>query len=244
MKTPSDTYTGRELSKERVPVELYRVWIDGGSSWYYTSGDVSFVYNGNTYTLAPIERGKVEWDSNLEVSRLDISAVYLADPVIDFLTVNPVGLVWVEVLKLFRDFTTEAVVIFIGQIREVTFKGNQASIGCVGFEAYLGQMIPKFRYQSTCNWTLFDSNCQKATTGLTLTTEVDVDDTGLTLESTDLSVYAKNYFKYGKVVFGDSQVLVTWNSGDYLILRQSIPDLVSGDEVVIYAGCLIIFIYF
>ena len=238
-KDVTQDYIDKEEAILRQPVELYHVWQDGGSHWRYTSGDVDVVYSGNVYSRAVIERGNVQYNSDFEISTLSIQVKALAEPVVKYLARNPLGIYWIEVLKLFRDQTPyEANVIFLGQIKSVSFQGLQGNVECAGFELYLNRPIPKFRYQPSCNYILYDTYCGIDKTAYSLAaTLTDVRNNGLQLTSPTFGTKADNYFKFGYAEFGDSKRMITYHVGNVIKLRYSIPDLVVGSSVTVYAGC-------
>ena len=238
-KNVTQKYIDKEEAILRQPVELYHIWQDGGSHWRHTSGDVDVVYSGNVYSRAAIERGTVQYDSKLEISTLSIQVKALADPVIKYLARNPLGVYWIEVLKLFRDQTPyEASVIFLGQIRSVSFKGLQGNIECAGFEVYLNRSIPKFRYQTSCNYILLDDYCGLNKTDYDLSvTLTDVRNNGLQLTSLAFGTKPDDYFKFGYAESGDDKRMITYHVGNVIKLRYNIPDLAVGSTITIYAGC-------
>ena len=89
MKDVTQAYIDKEESNERRPAELYHVWRNGGENWYYTDGDIDIPYDGNTYEAATLSRGSVRYNSQLEAQTLSISASYLQDATIGFLSINP-----------------------------------------------------------------------------------------------------------------------------------------------------------
>lgn len=239
MKEVSAEYIAKEEAAQRLPVELYHFWVVDGNHFYHTSGDVSVVYGGNTYVPATMKRGSVQYDSRLEVSTLDVTATPITDPVVDFIAMNPVTQVWVEVLKLFRDQDPyEACIIFLGQVATVGFKGLTANVKCVGFEAYLTQPIPRYRYQPECNNTLYDDKC-KIDKDLykVVATLSGLSSNGLELTSATFSTKADGYFRFGYVEFGIAKRMITDHVGTLVKIRYRIPDLENGDVVTAYAGC-------
>lgn len=237
MKSVSSDYIIKEEAFERKPVELYHLWM-GTTHWRYTSGDVEVEYGGNPYLPATIKRGQVEYNSNLEVSQLQIQFAHITEPIIDYIAMNPVELVWVEVLKLFRDQTPlEASAVFIGQIKSVSLKGVSAQATCVGFEFFLKQPVPQLRYQAKCNWRLFDSKCGKTSTGYTDMTTVSVSEDRLTLTSTAFGARGDDYFAWGYVVFDEYKRLIVEHTGNDIKIRFKIPGVITGSEVTAYAGC-------
>ena len=237
MKSVSVDYEIKEESFTRKPVELYHLWM-GSTHWRYTSGDINVTYGGYIYSPATMKRGSVEYNSDLQVSQLQIQFAKITEPVIDYIVLNPIELVWVEVLKLFRDQSPlEASVIFIGQIKNVAIKGTSAQATCVGFEYFLKQPIPRLRYQPNCNWQLFDSKCTKTVTGYTDTSAITLSADELTLTHADFGVRGDDYFTRGYVVFDQYKRYVVEHTGNDIKIRFKIPGLITGSTVTVYAGC-------
>lgn len=238
MKDVSVAYIAKEEADQRKPVELYHFWRDGGEHWRYTDGDVAMTFDGETYSPATLSRSLTKHDSQSEVTSLQIDAAYVEDPVLEFIAVNPVEILWVSVSKLFRDQDPlEAGIIFIGQIKDVSFKGMAAKINCVGFEHFLKQTIPKWRYQLTCNHIIFDSKCTKAEADYKTTTTVVLDSTGTELTSADFDALEDGYFTGGKVVFGDEARTIVNHVGSVVTLMYKMKELEDNDSVDAYPGC-------
>jgi uncharacterized phage protein (TIGR02218 family) len=240
MKTISEEYQSNEEANVKLPQELYHFWV-GETHWTYTSGDLELVYNTRTYEPATISRGSVVYNSNLEVSQLAITAHNALEPLIKFFAQNPVELVWVEVLRVFRDQSPiEVGVVFIGQVKTVSVKGLAAAVTCVGFEAYLKQPVPIDRYGPQCNATLFDSRCGvniADTNFFAVLTGVLVLENGTCIKHANLANYDSHFFSLGYLVWGDYKRMITDHQEDKVYLRFAIPDLITGEEVTVYAGC-------
>ena len=120
MKEVSADYIAEEDAVQRKPVELYHVWRDGGVHWRYTDGDVSVTFDGDVYDSATLSRTSTKYDTQLEVTTLEITASFVTDPALEFIFINPVEILWVSISKLHRDQDPlEADVIFIGQIKSI-----------------------------------------------------------------------------------------------------------------------------
>ncbi|MCJ7663038.1 MAG: DUF2163 domain-containing protein [Desulfobacterales bacterium] len=248
MKTPSDEYTDKEESSKIQPVELYRFWQDGGDEWRYTSGDVAVSYGGGLpYLPATLERSLVKYNAQLEVSTCTITAAHVEDPALRFIAINPVERIWVEIRRLHRDLPLEAEIIFIGQIKTVSFQGAQASVECVGFEHFLQMPIPAFRYQTTCNWKLFSSfvlggftlGCKKPKAPLAVPAVVTVDSTGRVLTAVEFGTLpiTDGYFVLGTVEFLTEKRSIIAHSGNTITMAYPMRDLVTADLVNAYPGC-------
>jgi len=238
MKDVSENYIAKEEAVQRKPVELYHIWRDGGEHWRYTDGDVSVTFDGNVYAPATLSRSSSRHDAQLGVATLNITAAYVTDPALEFVSTNPVEVLWVSISKLHREQDPlEADVIFIGQIKGVSFKGVTASVSCVGFEHFLNQKVPRWRYQLTCNHTVFDSKCALVEADYKTTAAVTLDATGTILTSTTFGGEVDGYFTGGKVVFGDEARTMVSHVGNVVTLMYKFKELATGNSVDAYPGC-------
>ena len=123
MKDVSAEYIAKEEAAKRKPLELYKIWV-GSTYWYYTNGDVAVVFDGQTYNPATINRGSSEYNSQLDVNTMKIQFSRVTEPLVQYIAQNPIDITWIEVSRLFRDQSPlEKSVIFIGQIKSVSFRG-------------------------------------------------------------------------------------------------------------------------
>ena len=158
-------------------------------------------------------------------------------PITLYVAQNQVLPLWVKVTRLLNNLS-EANIIFIGQIKRVTFKGLNAKADCVGFENYLNQPIPHFRYQPLCNWQVFDSLCAKPDTAFKITTSsTTISSNGLVVTSPDFGLQSADYYTNGLLTFNGDARMITEHIGNDLTIRFKMPYLCSGCEVTAYAGC-------
>ncbi len=238
MKESSEAYIAKEEASQRKPVELFHIWRDDGVHWYYTSGDTIITYDGHDYVPATLKRSGISYDSQLEVTTITVTVGYIEEPVTEFIANNPIEILWIEIKKLFRDQDPlEASVVFIGQIKKVSFQGSAAKVECVGFEHFLKMPIPVFRYQITCNHKLFDSGCKKIKADYKITTVVTLNADKTQLTSSDFGVQEDEYFTYGYVEFGAESRMITAHTGDVITLAYKMNELESGETVDVYPGC-------
>lgn len=238
MKTPTQTYIDAEESNQRKPVELYHIWRDGGEHWRYTDGDIPVTFETNVYSPATLGRSSVKYNSQLEVSTLQIKAAYVENPVLEFIAINPIESLWVSVVKLHRDQAPlEGSVIFLGQIKNVSFRGISASVNSVGFEHFLKKTVPTWRYQLNCNHTVFDTKCALISTDYKTTTVVTLNSSGTELISDDFGDQYDGYFIGGKVTFGVETRTIINHVDTVITLMYKFKELESDDEIDAYPGC-------
>jgi uncharacterized phage protein (TIGR02218 family) len=245
--TVSDSYIEQEVAKERKPVELYHIWTEY-EDWYYTNSDTSILYNANVYQPAVLVRGSLERDSQLSATKMTVSFAYIQEPAVQYIADNSVDLTWISVMRVFQDQNPiEAAVIFIGHIRDISFKDQQGQVTCVGFEFYLNKPLPRYRYQPQCNWKLYSSQCgiNRVANGL-YTTVTLLNSDGLTFTCDGISISnplvgVENYYRGGDVeriyTGGVEKRTLVWSSGDSLGLRFRMRNLKVGDQVYLYPGC-------
>ena len=143
--SPSADYTGYEEGSERRPAELYHIWR-GESNWYYTSGRKNISYGGNTYTHAPIQRGAIQHDSEINASTVDIDCARIMPPLDEYTTYNLVDVIWITVYNVFwNQDPIEAIPIFSGMVEKTTNQGPATRMHCVSLEYLLNRNIPRYR---------------------------------------------------------------------------------------------------
>jgi len=183
----------------------------------------------------------VSYDEKLEVNTLTVQISRVTAPALQFVAITPVDLVWISVHKLHRDMLVEETSpIFIGQIKSMSFRGTDVQANCVGFEHYLKQVVPRYRYGPGCQHTLYDSKC-----GVNINDyshEVDIgsiSSNGLTLTTDDFGDMNDNYLTLGFLEWEDYSRMITDHDADLntINLRYYIPGLDTGDTVTVSAGC-------
>ena len=239
MKSVSADYIASEEADERKPVEIYTIWRhDDSQFWYYTDGDVTVTYDGNDYLPATLKRSGIAYDNTLDVTTMSIQAAYLETPLLEYISQNPIESIWISIKKLFRDQSPlEASIIFIGQIKNVSFKGVAATINCVGFEHFLSMPIPTWRYQLTCNLKLYDDKCKVVKSGYKLTTSGTLDAAETTLTSSDFGLEDDGYYNGGTVEYGSASRTIVSHVSNDIALSYKIIDLEDWAVVDVYPGC-------
>ena len=241
MKTVSTEYAGKEEATKRKPIELFHIYDNVGIDEFFCSSDIAVVYDGDTYNPASVYRGEIEYNAELEISKMVITTDYLNPAVSQFIATNPPQAVWVKCLKLFSDMSPyEADVIFVGQISTVSISGTRASATVVGFEMFLNRPACVLKYQNQCNYTLFETGCGLLEASYAAAKTVDsVSSDGLTVVVTSMSE-ADGYYSLGymKEFIGGYAMyrMIVSHSGTSLRLRFKFPTDPTG-AITIYPGC-------
>lgn len=240
MKTVDTAYQANEESSQRQAAEIYHIWrVAGGVHWRYTSSDTPITFNGDIYTPATIERDAVSYSSTLEVTTVNVRAAVITNPVVEFLALNPIETLWIDIRKLFLDQSPmTGVVIFVGQIKSVSFQGSAAQAECVGFESYLKQLIPIHRYQAQCNNFIYDTKCGVVKENYAINATLSyVSPDKTVIRSSTFAGQADGYFSLGYVKFGDYYRFITDHVGDRITMRYYLYPIAVNDSVTVYPGC-------
>ena len=143
-------------------------------------------------------------------------------------------------MKFFRDQNPiEVDVLFVGQIKNIVFRGVQAEVECVGFEHFQRMPIPRERYQINCNWQLFEPRCGLNKENFKVTTTVTLDSTRRILTSTAFGDYSDGWFVGGLVefpAFSERRTIIEHTENKITIAYRMI-NLQNNDQVRVYPGC-------
>lgn len=238
MKEPSADFQAYEEASKRRPAELFHIWF-GTTHYRYTSGDITVTYDSNDYTPATIKRDKIKFDNELQVKTCNVTFSRVTEPLTEYIAQNPVGIVWIEILKIHRDQDPlEAGILFIGLFAGTQIAGVSLSVRCVDLNHFLTQKIPILRYQPHCNNALFDSRCALSSETYKVdVASVTVSADGLTVTSSAFGAYDDGYFDRGKLVAGDYKRHIVSHVGNNLTLKYKVPGFATGDPVSAYPGC-------
>ena len=238
MKDESPEYIGQEEASVRKPVELYKIWR-GDVYWYYTNSDAPVEFpEGTIYTPATLSRGSLEYNSTLDISTMKVQFAPIAEPIVQYIAQNPIDIIWIEISRLFRNMDPlEKSVIFIGQMKNVAFKGVSAEAECVGFEHFLKMPVPIFRYQLNCNHKVFDSRCQATIGADPVQVEVTLDTAQTQLTAAEFAGYDAGYFTGGLVQYAGESRSIVAHAGDTITIAYRMMGLTSGQVVDVYPGC-------
>ncbi len=262
MKTHTDDYIAEEETRTREPIELYHMWRvaqtqTGGETmldehWSYTSYTDEISFGGRVYTPATLKRSSVVYDSQFEITNMNITAAHVMDPVLKYVAINPVDIIWIQVMKYYEGVSPEeASTIFVGQIKTVSFQGIVATINCVGFEHFLSQAIPKFRFQVSCNNDVYDSLCTLDIDNYKfVATITGISNEGMVVTADELDDQDDHYYTRGYIRWRDEFTntesgygrdhfrMIVHHIGTSATIRFKFNDyLAVGATVYLYAGC-------
>lgn len=234
----SAEFEAKYISSKRSPAELFTLWNDF-NTYYLTSNGNEIEYNGNTFLPARISRTNTERSLDLSITSINVTVNYLNEETVSYLTSAPIDQSWIRIEKVFLDQSPmESIIIFVGIIDKVSFKGQNATIKASGIEKLLRSPYPIIRYQPRCGLTLYSEMCgvDKASYVETRTV-ISVSSDGLTV-LVNGTAREDDYFALGYIYSSEfSSRMIVSNTGNTLSLRSGTPVLGAGDTVTMYPGC-------
>ena len=229
------TYDDNLLEKEMTGTpELYHFW-SGNEDAYVTSWYEDLQFAGNIYFARPIKRGGFSIDQTFGAVTMIITAPLLAQ-FIAYVSSQPIEPTRIKLYRAISDDLTDFKVIFTGTLRRM---GISDRIAKAEFESKARQLrvrLPKFLYQSYCNWDVFDSDCGLAEFTYTVSTAVTVSND--TLVSSVFAGYAADYFTAGRVKYEGDERWILDHTADTLTLQVPFgSEVETGTVVDVLPGC-------
>lgn len=247
------TYHSAETSQYNAqPVELYK-FVHGLVSYCYTSGDVDFVYRGETYVADAVSRSQIDQSQEDHAGSLDITVPRESSVASLFIAYLPTTPVSVTVYRLHRGSANDVVTAFQGRVNSATFNENECRLFCAARSEVMARVIPVAVYQPQCNHVLYsqskafdlDGGSRAQTVGCGVSKDnyrvrVSVSYTdGDTLAAAGLGSKPDGWFTYGyieRVSDGDVR-WITSHSGGVVTLSYPFQDLTPGEALNAFPGC-------
>jgi uncharacterized phage protein (TIGR02218 family) len=229
-------YTDREESQHGgQPIEGYR-FVQGASSWLYTSADREITLPIGTFAPEPMIRTAFSQSKEDSSGQLKITLPRTSPVPALFVGEVPSTPVWFTLYRAHRGDETETLTAFKGQITAVTFQGSEAALTATSVAATLVRGIPVVQMQCPCNHVLFSAECGADPTScrdsVTIATV-----TGRTVTSNDFALRADGWFNAGRLECGDEMRFIADHVGNTITLLSPVPGLESLAECWAYWGC-------
>jgi len=225
-------------SQQETTPEFYHIQV-GAANYRYTTAQTSLTFLGNTFAPAAIKRGGFSYDT--EFGSVTVNLTAAMNPLFKMYIANqPTEPVNVKIYRSILSDLTDYVILFNGQVKNVSIDGQQVTATCASRSVYLEKKLPKLIYQSYCNHDVFDSGCTLS--GVTWRVSgVLTDVTASTITAPEWTAYADNYFKGGMAytLDGDAR-LITGSTQSTGVLEIQIPfdsRIAVGESVYAYPGC-------
>lgn len=221
------------------PVELYE-FRHGLNVYRYTSADTDQVFSGNTYTAVPLSRNAIEATQEIARGALNLNCARTL-PLLDlFNPLPPSDVVTLTVRRFHRD-DSEAVVIWMGRVLNISWAGLQASIRCESVYTSIQRPGLRRMYQKQCPHVLYSAQCGVNRAVFRETLAV-ASISGLAITLTGLGAFAAGYFAGGFIEYVGAageieRRAIRGHSGAVLTINFQAVGLTVGASVDVFPGC-------
>lgn len=233
------SYSAFELSSQLGrPVELY-TFVDGLTTYRYTSAEDEVTFSGDTYYPRQLDRSVPKLASDAKSRpQMEIS-IPADDPIAArFIGIVPSTPLEVQILRFHRTDSPNGWIEWQGRIVNAKFErdGSVCRLYSVASESKLARPIPNFKYQSLCNHVLYDGGCKVTKASFKFSALVTAV-TGRQITVSGIGALGASWALGGTVEYGGDYRPVLGQSTDVLLLSLPFRDEVLGEEVDVYAGC-------
>lgn len=202
MRTVSAAFQTAIANRTVKITELYILERADGTTHRYTthSKDIIWDVGDNVYAAIPMQRGGVTFTTNFEASKVELALENIALAISDDVNNNILERAKLTIKRIRWDASfavDEEFIIFVGFL-DVDFDRRLLNLTLRSKFANLGVQIPRFVYEESCNYNLFDDLC-----GLTRATYAY---SGTATAGTRTTVTDANRGVVYKVAFDDGDV--------------------------------------
>ena len=217
--------------------ELFH-FFTSDQDWRYTSARTDQTALSETWTAAPIRRGR--WRGRLKDTDFRVTMPHDLQPAPLYVIGNPTTPVQLQVRSL-----DGATLKFNGVIVNAPFDAHkhEAQFLAVSLSSQTQGATPRHSTGPSCDWILFEPDtCALSTSGFLVT--IAVADGGLSINSdrtqithADIGAKPDGYFTQGKVVSASENVLIIDHVGNTATLLNPLADPALGTDYVFFPGC-------
>ncbi len=143
--------------------ELYILEMADGTTYRYTTHSKDKVWDSgnNTYTAIPLQRGEVNFSTNFEVGEVSVAVTNITTDISDDVNNGILDRAELTIKRIRWDAdyaADEEFIIFKGFL-DVDFDRRTLELTAKSKFSNLSVQIPRFVYEESCNWNLFDNQC-------------------------------------------------------------------------------------
>ena len=246
-------FTGAQLKL----AEIYKIQLTSGEYIYCTNHSTNLVYSGNTYLALPLTRSSIEYYSNLQVDKVDISVRlqgviiggvgYSVSQVVDRGWLHGAH-IWIYLVDW--SLLNESSLLFEGfATGKITYNSGTCTLDVTSTLDKLNDQFPKLIYSELCQHTLykqgiFACNVTKASFKTAGTVVSSADKFTITSTSFDVSgSFPLGYWLDGTIIItsGDNNGVsrdIKLHISGTITTRISFPDIINaGTTFDVYPGC-------
>lgn len=221
------------------PEELFLFQVLGGGPTYrYTSGRLPVSFAGFPFFPKALDRGNFTFKKDYSGNdTLELTVQSDLELLKHFKIIVPRRTMTLTIYRRHRGSADlDAVPVFIGRVRGVSWEGAKAIVSCDSMYAMAKRGGLNLSYQVSCNRFIYDAGCQLQKADWRLVGELEKVD-GLNVYSLVFAQKPDGWWKYGFIETADGNYLVVDHVGNRVTLMHAMEGVKPGEFISIYAGC-------
>lgn len=233
------SYNLIEISKHDSHVfELYKI-TRNGFTWYYTSADEDYVYEGNTYISTPITSPDREQSLEQERNQITIRMPADLDFVRDYIGSPPTVVTTIVILNGHIG-DSEILPVMTARLVNVNFTDQEAELRVESLATSLKRPCLRFNYQRNCPHDHYERGCNLNKEDYAALSAVTVT-TSTVLSSAVAATKPDGYYTGGVVSWDNSGIVtnrfILDHTGSALTIELPFTGLPNGTVLTLYPGC-------
>ena len=230
------TYSSNLAASQQEGTPSFYEFLSAGEYFRATSWSEELTFLAETYAPISIKRGSIAYDNEFGSVRTTINAL-LNDKFLVYIAEAPIEPVYVTIYCAISSDLTDYRTLFKGEVMSYSTTNNEVTMDCEAGSRRLRQRFPRVVSQAFCNNDLFDSTCGLNESSWRVTATIDAI-SGKSIQSSTFASYANDYFKGGRIQFGNDHRLITAHTTNTITLHHAFRStLEAGDTVYAYPGC-------
>jgi uncharacterized phage protein (TIGR02218 family) len=234
------TFDAKETSlTDGQPVELYEFQY-GTTFFRYTSSQLEREINTFKWKPTPLDRENLAQTSEVMKSSLQVTVPADNEVAALFKVQPPSEVVTVRVFQ-YHETDNLTIVVFVGRVLNASWQDERVTMSCDPAYAALQRQGLRRCYQLLCPHALYSASCGALIENFKLTGTV-VSVTGTTVEASVFGDRPDGWLNGGFLDFsnglrGTERRAILSHVGTTIKLQVSLPQLVVGSTISVYAGC-------
>jgi len=235
------SFSGYESGAEGRPIELY-LFERKGICWPYTSGDMSHVFQGITYSPQTISRGAFERDEDTASSKLKVRLDRTLKVCAQFINGSTPSPVTLTIYRMHRN-DPDFIVLFKGRVSNAELESEEITLDCQSPLGSAEKSIPRHIIMRTCPHVLYGPRCALDPANYAYTGSIySIVNNIVTVDT--IPNLGADYFNAGVLVHNGTgfkafiQDHRNWVGGQEFTLLQTPPSYWTvSDAMTAYVGC-------
>jgi uncharacterized phage protein (TIGR02218 family) len=220
------------------PVECFK-FVQGATTWKYTSADAAIVLPEGTFEPEAIRREEEEFSDEDVTESVNISMPLNLSLAAAVLPGTHQETIWVTVYRAHRGQEASRIRAFTGMVASASASESEVLLSCTSISAVLEREIPLLAMQNQCNLALYSSACGLDKMFPLWRNAVHLDTVeGCIVSATGLNNHDDQYYRGGMLesYLGERRFIAD-HQGNTVILMSPMSTLVAGDYAYAYWGC-------